>query len=131
MKRIIVFMSAILLIVCTGCFKDEDYKSTEFFLKNNCDQTIEVTSSAWVRYFDDQFVEETLVDYVSSGETLSMRKMNLVEDFSMNTVFSKIEIRMGNQLSPIDALNRDNWVKTLTSDSKDEYTLTVDESFFK
>lgn len=130
MKKGFIAIVAALLFICTGCFKDKDYKTTEFFLKNNCDQTIEVTSSAWVRYFDDQFVEETLVDHVSSGETLSMRKMNLVEDFSMSTVFSKIEIRRGNQLSPVDALNRDNWVKTLTSDEKDEYTLYVDSTFF-
>lgn len=130
MKRIVVFISAILLFVCTSCIEEKNYKMTEFFLKNACDQTIKVTSSALVRYYDG-YEEVTLVDYVSRGEILSMRRLEVTDNFSMSDVFTNIEIQKGIELSTFDAMNRDNWVKTLTSDSKDGYTLTVDESFFK
>ena len=60
-----------------------------------------------------------------------MRRLEVTDNFSMSDVFTNIEIQKGIELSTFDAMNRDNWVKTLTSDSKDGYTLTVDESFFK
>lgn len=128
MKKGFAVVLTLLLFICTSCVK-ENYKNTEFFLKNTCDQAIEVTSTALVRY-SDGYYEVTLVDDVPSGQTLSMRKIQVAEDFHMSSVFTKIEIRKAGQLSPVDALNRDRWVKTLTSDEKDEYTLTVDESFF-
>lgn len=129
MKTRIITTVTLLLAVCTSCFIDNDYKSTGFYLVNNCNQTIEVTSSAMVHY-SFGLVENSLVDNVPSGATLWLRTINVVEDFSMSSVFTRIEIRKGNQLSTFDVMNRDNWEKTLTSDDKDEYTLFVDSTFF-
>ena len=75
--------------------------------------------------------ERTLVDVVPSGQTLWLRTVDVTEDFSMNSVFTRIEIRRDGQLSTFDALNHDNWVKTLTSEEQDEYTLYVDSTFFR
>ena len=129
MKNKIIVAIALALLLCTSCIKSDDYKLTEFLLTNHCDQAIEVTSSALVRY-NEGWVEESLIDHVSPGETLLMRKLRVVRDFSMSSVFTKIEIRKGNAFSTVDALDRDRWVKTLSTEDKDEYTLTVDASFF-
>jgi len=130
MKKRIIAIIASLLVLCTSCFKDKDYKSTKFNLVNNCDQTIEVTSGAMLRT-SFGWQERTLVDVVPSGQTLWLRTVDVTEDFSMNSVFTRIEIRRDGQLSTFDALNHDNWVKTLTSEEQDEYTLYVDSTFFR
>ena len=130
MKKRIIAIIASLLVLCTSCFKDKDYKSTKFNLVNNCDQTIEVTSGAMLRT-SFGWQERTLVDVVPSGQTLWLRTVDVTEDFSMNSVFTRIEIRRDGQLSTFDALNHDKWVKTLTSEEQDEYTLYVDSTFVR
>jgi hypothetical protein len=123
------YFIALLLFICIGCEKD-NYKKTEFFLKNSCNYSIEVKSSALVRY-SDGYKEESLTDIVQNGQLLSMRKLDVSEDFTIKDVFTKIEIYKGTTKSTYDVMNMDNWVKTLTSDDKDEYTITVDSTFFK
>ena len=118
-----------MIVVCIGCEKD-NYKKTEFFLKNSCNHSIEVKSSALVRY-SDGYKEESLTDFVQSGQLLSMRKIDVSDNFAIKDVFSKIEIYRGTTKSSYDIMNRDNWVKTLSSDNKDEFTITVDSTFFK
>ena len=123
------YFIALLLFICIGCEKD-NYKKTEFFLKNSCNHSIEVKSSALVRY-SDGYKEESLTDIVQYGQLLSMRKLDVSEDFTIKDVFTKIEIFKGTTKSTYDVMNKDNWVKTLTSDEKDEYTITVDSTFFR
>ncbi len=129
MKKGIIAIAALLLVVCTSCTKSDDYKSTKISLVNNCDQFLEVTFSFYKRSSFGP-MELTAVDYVPSGSTLWLRTVDVVEDFSMSSVFTRIEIRKGDQLSYVDALNRDNWVKTQNSYGQDEYTLFVDSTFF-
>ena len=121
------------LFIITGLFfscEKDNYKKTGFFLKNNCNHSIEVKSSALVRY-SDGYKEETLTDIVQSGQLLSMRRIDVSDNFAIKDVFTKIEIYKGTIKSSYDIMNKDNWVKTLSSDDKDEFTITVDSSFFK
>ena len=115
------FVTLLLLIFCLSCEK-EAYKTTEFLLRNDCDYIIEIKSSALVRY-NDGYREETLTDIVQSGELLSMRKINVSENFSINDVFTKIEIYRGETKSAYDIMDKNNWVKTSSSKDKDEYTI--------
>lgn len=125
----IKYFIALMIVVCISCEKD-NYKKTEFFLKNSCNYSIEVKSSALVRY-SDGYKEENLTDIVQSGQLLSMRKIDVSDDFAIKDVFTKIEIYKGTTKSSYDIMNKDNWVKTLSSDDKDEFTITVDSTFFK
>lgn len=125
----IKYFIALMVVVCTGCEKD-NYKKTEFLLKNSCNHLIEVKSSALVRY-SDSWKEENLTDIVQSGQTLSLRKIDVSDDFAIKDVFTKIEIYNGTNKSSYDIMNKDNWIKTLSSDDKDEFTITVDSTFFK
>jgi hypothetical protein len=125
----IKYFIALMIVVCIGCEKD-NFKKTEFFLKNNCNHSIEVKSSALVRY-SDGYKEESLTDIVQSGQLLSMRKIDVSDNFAIKDVFTKIEIYKGTTKSSYDIMNKDNWVKTLSSDDKDEFTITVDSTFFK
>lgn len=122
------YFIALILVICIGCEKDK-YKTTEFFLKNSCNYSVEVKSSALVRY-SDGYKEENLTDIVQSGQLLSMRKLDVSEDFTIKDVFTKIEIYKGTTKSTYDVMNKDNWVRTLTSEEKDEYMITVDSTFF-
>ena len=125
----IKYFIALMIVVCVGCEKD-NYKKTEFFLKNSCYYSIEVKSSALVRY-SDGYKEESLADIVQSGQLLSMRKIDVSDDFAIKNVFTGIEIYKGTTKSSYDIMNKDNWVKTLSSDDKNEFTITVDSTFFK
>lgn len=60
-----------------------------------------------------------------------MRKIDVSDGFAIKDVFTKIEIYKGTIKSSYDIMNKDNWAKTLSSDVKDEFTITVDSTFFK
>jgi hypothetical protein len=124
----IKYILASLLVFCISCNKD-NYKKTEFFVHNTCDFSIEVKSSVTVRY-SDGFREEHKTDIVQSNQILSMRQIDVAEKFTIRDVFKKMEIYNGTTKSTYDIMNRGNWVKTLSSEDKDEYTLTVDPNFF-
>jgi hypothetical protein len=121
------YFIALMIVVCLGCQKD-NYKKTEFFLKSSCNHSIEVKSSALVRY-SDGYKEENLTDIVQSGQILSLRKIDVSDE--IKDVFTKIEIYKGTIKSTHDIMNKDNWIKTLSSDDKDEFTIMVDSTFFK
>jgi hypothetical protein len=123
------FIIALFLIISIGCNK-ETYKTSEFFLKNSCDFPIEVKSTVLVRYSDGH-KEESKTDMVQGGELLSMRKIDVSESFTMKSVFSKLEIYKETTKSTNDIMNKEYWVKTSSTDNKDEYTLTVDTTFFE
>lgn len=122
------YFFALIIVVCISCVKD-NYKKTEFFLKNSCNHSIEVKSSALVRY-SDGYKEENITDVVQRGQILSLRKIDVSDDFEINDVFTKIEIYNGTIKSSYDIMNKDNWIKTLSSDDTDEFTITVDSTFF-
>ena len=125
----IKYFVALMMVVCIGC-ETNSYKKTEFFLKNDCPYSIEVKTSALVRY-SDGYKEESLSDIVQSGQLLSIRRLDVTDNFAIKDVFTKIEIYKGTTKSSYDIMNKDNWVKTLSSDDKDEFTITVDSTFFK
>ena len=126
MKKLLFII--LLVITNIGCGKD--YKRTEFFVKNNCEFTIEIRASALVRY-SDGYKEESKIDIIRSGELFSMRILEVSEGFKINGVFSKFAIYHDDIKSLLDALNNDIWTLTSTSKTKDEYTLFVDNSFFE
>ena len=112
-----------------GCEK-KNYKKTEFFVKNNCEFTIEIRASALVRY-SDGYKEESKVDIIRNGELFSMRVLKVSEDFKINSVFSKFAIYHDDIKSPLDVLNNNVWTLTSYSETKDEYTLFIENSFFE
>lgn len=122
------YFFALIIVVCISCVKD-NYKKTAFFLKNSCNHSIEVKSSALVRY-SDGYKEENITNVVQRGQILSLRKIDVSDDFEINDVFTKIEIYNGTIKSSYDIMNKDNWIKTLSSDDTDEFTITVDSTFF-
>ena len=124
-KTLIGFL---LIFVIFGCEKTE-YKKTEFFLKNNCNYTIEVSSSALVRY-SDGYKEESLKDIVTSGQLLSLRKLDVSDNFQIKNVFTKLEIYHGTIKSNKDVMNKSIWTKELTN-GNDEFILNVDSTDFK
>ena len=129
MKKGIIAIAALLIVMCTSCTKLFDNNATLFFVVNNCNQPIEVVFK-WTEYSMSGIDFKTVDVNISSGGSFFVRSYDVKDEFSMSSVFSSVEIRKGNQLSSVDALNRDNWAKTQNSDGQDEYTLYVDSSFF-
>ena len=129
MKKGIIAIAALLIVMCTSCTKLFDNNATLFFVVNNCNQPIEVVFK-WTEYSMYGIDFKTVDVNISSGGSFFVRSYDVKDEFSMSSVFSSVEIRKGNQLSSVDALNRDNWAKTQNSDGQDEYTLYVDSSFF-
>lgn len=122
------FLIVIVLLLCVSCGKD-NYKKTEFFLQNNCEYAIEVKSSVIVRY-KSEVVEQSLTDFIKSGQLFSMRNIAVSENFKINDVFNKFEIYKGSSKSTYDVMDKSNWFQTLSSETKDEYTLYVDSTYF-
>ena len=81
-------------------------------------------------YIFKAFEEESLSDIVQSGQLLSIRRLDVTDNFAIKDVFTKIEIYKGTTKSSYDIMNKNNWVKTGSSDDKNEYTITVDPTFF-
>ena len=130
MKKGIIAIAALLLVVCTSCTKLFDNNATLFFVVNNCNQPIEVVFK-WSEYTMSGIDFNTVNTNVSSGASYLVRSYVVEEEFSMSSVFTSVEIREeSGVLSSVDALDRDNWVRTQNSYGQDEYTLFVDSTFF-
>jgi len=123
------YLIAILAVICFSCEK-ENHNKTEFLLKNSCNYAIEVKSSAIVRY-SDGYEEKHLTDIVQSGQLLSLRILDVTEDFAINDVFTNIEIYKGTIKSTYNVMDKNNWDNTSSSGEMDTFTITVDSTFFE
>jgi hypothetical protein len=122
-------ISLIFLISLFGCDNNIYYRA-EFSLVNNCDLPIDVYTSALVRY-ETGYEEISLLDIVSPGDTLSMRKFDVTDSVRIKDVFTKILIINSSKQITIDPMEKNKWVYRKTDNGKVKYTLLVDDSLFK
>jgi hypothetical protein len=122
-------ISLIFLISLFGCDNNIYYRA-EFSLVNNCDLPIDVYTSALVRY-ETGYEEISLLDIVSPGDTLSMRKIDVTDSVRIKDVFTKIQIINSSKQITIDPMEKNKWVYRKTDNGKVKYTLLVDDSLFK
>jgi hypothetical protein len=127
MKNTSILLYFLLTIV--GC-ETKEFRSTEFYIKNYCGFTIEIHSSAIVRYSTGP-KEESLVDFISASQILLSRQIKVAAGFNIKEVFTKMEVFNDNGIkSNINVLTNDKWVKGTSTTGNDSYTLTVDQNFF-
>jgi hypothetical protein len=114
--------------VLFGC-EEKETKMTDFTILNNCAFAIEVHSSALVMY-NDGYKEESLIDVIQSGQLLSIRKLRVTENVSINAVFTALDIYKGSTKSTFNTMDKSKWSRTVNSQGLDEYRLIVDDTFF-
>ena len=129
MKKGIIIIAAMLLFVCTSCSKLFDSGKTLFYVTNDCNRSIKVVFK-WTEFSFSGIEYKTQNIVLSSGTTHFLRAYKVDEDFSMTSVFTDIEVFRDYEASYTDAFDKSFWVKTLSDDDRDEYTLHVDETFF-
>lgn len=125
MKKIIIIL---ILTVISSC-NSKVYNPTEFFLINKSDASIDLYSSALVRY-SEGYKEETLHDLIQSGDTLSMRRIDATDSVDIKDVFTKIEISSGSNLLKIDPMKKEYWKVSKDSNGKVKFILVLDNSSF-
>ena len=128
MKNYILFSLTLMLLL--SCDKNK-MKTADFIIQNSTNSQIMVYSCAYSRTGNGDITYKCLTDYISSGTTQSMRALEKddAENVKVNDMFEVIEISQNGTKTGKNIFDDALWVKSI-SDSKVEYKLTVDTTFF-
>ena len=106
-------------------------KTADFIIQNSTNSQIMIYSCAYSRTGNGDITYNCLTDYISSGTTQSMRALEKdnAENVNVNDMFEVFEISQNGIKTGKNVFDDALWIKTI-SDSKVEYKLTVDTTFF-
>jgi hypothetical protein len=128
MKKYIFLALSILTIL--SCKKNKT-KTADFIIQNATNKQIVVRSCAYSRTMDGGATNNCLTDNISSGTSQSIRALekNDAENVKVDDMFEVLEISRNGIKTGKNTFDDALWIKTV-SDSKVEYILTVDSTFF-
>ncbi|MCX6183413.1 MAG: hypothetical protein NT150_15990 [Bacteroidetes bacterium] len=130
MKKIVCLLFVTVIFSCT---KDKEYTHS-FYINNKHSVAIDVSSS--VSNFSRLNNTTTIVtydDHIESGQAFLLREKTVwdkTEDIILTDYFDKIEIYSGNNKSNKEVMDIKKWEKNKLSDTKIQYTLQVDSTYF-
>jgi len=121
MKNIFIALAVLLLL--SACDEIVNY---DFFVKNNCDKSINVTIVDYKKVETKKTVaaKEQLLVYSSKG-------FNKLTNETVESVFSSIVITKDNDTATQNYVDRNQWQLQAESDTQANCYLTIDSTDFK
>jgi len=121
MKRIFLILAVLSLL--SACDEVVNY---DFFVKNNCDKSINVTIVDYKKVETKKTVaaKEQLLVYSSKG-------LNKLTNEKVESVFSSIVITKENDTATQNYVDRNKWQLQVESDTHANCCLTIDSTDFK
>lgn len=119
-KKFIIFTILSLLFACD---KEVNY---DFFVKNNCDQSINITIVDYKNVETNKTIvtKEQLLVYSSKG-------LNKLTNEKVESVFSSIVITKDNDTATRIYVDKNQWQLQALSDTQANCYLTIDSTDFK
>lgn len=131
MKKILFFL--VLISAVIGC-QMKSYHPAEFFIINKTDEPIIILSSALVRQTDvhtnEGYIEKSIKDVLEPQKSLSLRRISVSDSVQISDVFTNLEVYKNKVKATIDLMNTDLWEKSIDTDGKINYTISIEPTAF-
>jgi hypothetical protein len=124
-----LFFLNLCVVLLSSC-KDKEFFDSDYIVKNETSESIEVRSSAYVRSNGSTRLI-SFTDYISPTSSFVLRNIDAREDAQINNIFENIRIFKNGLECKKNELDNAYWIKYKVNDDKFTYTLSVDTTFFQ